>query len=191
MFCMILEREAINRCRHRVDKQSAQVADSVSTRKGKFRQEAWRAQDGTVLTNRAHRWPIPCQHGRGGAPHGRHGGHTCQRRVDKQSAQVADSASTRQAKHRLEGMEGTCQRRVDKQSAQMANSVSTRQRKHRLEAKNDTCQHPVDKQSAQMANSASTRQRKHRQEAWRAHASAVLTNRVRKGPIPWQHGLHY
>ena len=139
MFCMILEREAINRCRHRVDKQSAQVADSVSTRKGKFRQEAWRAQDGTVLTNRAHRWPIPCQHGRGGAPHGRHGGHTCQRRVDKQSAQVADSASTRQAKHRLEGMEGTCQRRV------------------RLEAKNGTCPRRVDKQSAQRADSASTR----------------------------------
>ena len=78
-------------------------------------------------------------------------------RVDKQSAQMADSVSTRQRKHRLEAKEGTCQHRVDKQSAQRTDSVSTRQAKHRLEAKEGTCQHRVDKQSAQVANSVSTR----------------------------------
>ena len=78
-------------------------------------------------------------------------------RVDKQSAQMADSLSTRQRKPRMEGMEGTCRHRVDKQSAQMVGSVSTRQAKHRQEGMEGTCQHRVDKQSAQVANSVSTR----------------------------------
>ena len=50
---------------------------------------------------------------------------TCQCRVDKQIAQMANPASTRQAMHRLKAKDGTCQYRVDKQIAQMANSAST------------------------------------------------------------------